>query len=149
MGLALFYPHTFLKSKGDIVIASIFPLCYLLLNHWKKFNQIWCVSYSHHEWGMQRQILWELCPLGHWGGAKGQISSNFNYKVNFKDFFYQTLCVFSRMKDTKNIRRDFHSVTWVMDQGWGAGGAQVVKKYFSNIVMLHIKSTGLTSRTEC
>ena len=43
-----------------------------------------------------------------WGpgeGSKGQISFNFNNKVN-----YQTLCVISLMKDTKHIRRDFHSV---------------------------------------
>ena len=33
---------------------SVRPLCYFLLNHWTKFNQIWCVSYSH-EWGVQRQ----------------------------------------------------------------------------------------------
>ena len=31
--------------------------------------------------------------------------------------FYQTLCVFSQMKDTKHVRRDFHSVAWVMPQG--------------------------------
>ena len=35
--------------------------------------------------------------------------------------FYQTLCVFSQMKDTKHIRRDFHSVPWVMPQGWDFG----------------------------
>ena len=35
---------------------AVCPLCYLLLNHWTKFNQIWCVSYSH-EWGARRQIL--------------------------------------------------------------------------------------------
>ena len=37
------------------------------------------------------------------------------------------------MKDIKHIRRDFHSVSWVMPQGWdfGAlGGAQGVKKNF-------------------
>ena len=35
------------------------------------------------------------------------------------------------MKDTEHIRQDFHSVTWVMLQGWrGAGGAQGVKIYF-------------------
>ena len=37
------------------------------------------------------------------------------------------------MTDTKHIRRDFHSVTWVMPQGsdlGGAGGAQEVKKNF-------------------
>ena len=60
-------------------------------------------------------------------GSKGQISFNFNYKVNFKDFFYQTLCLFSQMKDTNHIRRDFHSVTLVMPQGgtlcrWGCPG---------------------------
>ena len=33
---------------------------------------------------------------------------------------------------------------------WGAGGAKVVKKnFFSNMVMRYIKSTGMTSRTEC
>ena len=30
------------------------------------------------------------------------------------------------MKDTKHIRRDFHSVPWVML--WGTGGAQEDKK---------------------
>ena len=34
---------------------------------------------------------------------------------------YQTLCVFSQMKDTKHIRRNFHSVPWVMPQGWDFG----------------------------
>ena len=36
------------------------------------------------------------------------------------------------MKDTKHIRRDFHSVAWVMPQGWdwGAGGAQGVNFFF-------------------
>ena len=33
---------------------------------------------------------------------------------------------------------------------WAAGGAQGVKKnLFFNMVMRHIKSTGMTSRTEC
>ena len=57
------------------------------------------------------------------------------------------------MKDTKHIRRDFNSVAWVMPQGsdFGAlGGAEGVKKiFFSNIVMWHVKATGMTSRTEC
>ena len=26
---------------------AVYLLCYLLLNRWTKFNQIWCVSYSH------------------------------------------------------------------------------------------------------
>ena len=64
-------------------------------------------------------------PLGPWG-SKGQISFNFNYKVNFKDF-YTNLCVCShiQMKNTKHIRRDFHSVPWVMPQGWDFGALGV------------------------
>ena len=64
---------------------AVCPLCYLLRNHWTKFNQIWCVGYPH-EWGVQRQFF---CPAP-WGpgeGFKGQMSFNFNYKVNFKDFY--------------------------------------------------------------
>ena len=74
----------------------------------------------------------KLFFLGPWGGVKRSNIINFNYKVNFKDFLYQTLCVFSQMKDTKHIRRDIHSVAWVMPQGWdlalGCSGGQ--KKIF-------------------
>ena len=41
---------------------AVCPLCYLLLNHWTKSNQIWCVSYSY-EWGVQRQHLFWPRPL--------------------------------------------------------------------------------------
>ena len=44
-------------------------------------------------------------------------------KSNAK-ILYQTLCVFSQMKDTKHIRRDFRFVTWVMPQGWDFGATQ-------------------------
>ena len=44
------------------------PPHYLLLNHRKKSNQIWCVSCSH-EWGVQRHFSFPH-PLGPWGGAK-------------------------------------------------------------------------------
>ena len=43
-------------------------------------------------------------------GSKGQISFNFNYKVDFNDFLYQTFCVFSQIKDIKLIEQDFYSV---------------------------------------
>ena len=61
------------------------------LNHRTKFNQIWCVSYSH-KWGAQRQFFFAPAPWGPWEGSKGQISFNFNYKVNFK-YLYTKLCV--------------------------------------------------------
>ena len=98
------------------------PLCYLLLNHWAKFNQIWCVIYSH-EWGMQTckgKFVFGPTSWGPWEGLNGQISFNFNYKVNLKDF-YTKLYVFSQMKNIKHIRQDFHSVAWVMPQGWYFG----------------------------
>ena len=96
------YPHAFLKSEGDIVIASVRLsvrpsvrlsvrlLCYLLLNHWTKFNQIWCVSYLH-KWGAQRHFVFGPAPWGPGEGSKGQISFNFNYKVNI--FIPNFVCV--------------------------------------------------------
>ena len=54
------------------------------------------------------------------------------------------------MKDTDHIRRDFNSVAWVMPQGSDFGALRVPRGlFFSNMVMWHIKSTGMTSRTEC
>ena len=69
----------------------------------------------------------------------------------FQRFLYQTLCVFSQMKDTKHIRRDFHSITLVIPQGWDfwALGVPRGSKKKSNMVMWHIKSTGMMSRTKC
>ena len=62
-------------------------------------------------------------------GSKGQISFNFKYS-QFQRFFYQTLCVFSHMKDTKHIRQDFHSVPSVMPQGWDFGVPRGSKNFF-------------------
>ena len=59
--------------------------------------------------------------------------------------FKPILCVFSQMKDIKHIRRDFHLATWVMPQGWDLG-VLGVKKYFQNMIMLHIKLKGMISR---
>ena len=57
------------------------------------------------------------------------------------------------MKDTKHIRLDFHSVTGVMPKGWDLEALGVPRrggvKKNSNMVMWHIKSTGMTSITEC
>ena len=68
-------------------------------------------------------------PCGPGEGSKGQISFNFNYKVNFKDF-YTKLCVLSQMKDTKHIRRDFHYVALVMIKGWDFGALRVPRGSF-------------------
>ena len=38
---------------------------------------------------------------------------------------YQIMCVFSQMKVRNHIRRDFHSVAWVMPQGSDLGALEV------------------------
>ena len=70
--------------------------------------------------------LFGPAPWGPGEGSKGQISLNFHYKVNFKDF-YTKLCgfFFSKMKYTKHIRRDFNSVAWIMPQGSDLGALGV------------------------
>ena len=60
-----------------------------------------------------------------WGGVKRSNIIKFQLQSQFQRFLYQTLCVFSQMKDTKHIRRDFHSVSWVMPPGWDFGGLGV------------------------
>ena len=47
---------------------AVCPLCYLLLNHWTKINQIWCVSYSHKL--CAQRIFFLPRPLGPWGGVR-------------------------------------------------------------------------------
>ena len=63
--------------------------------------------------------------------SKGQISLNFGQHVNFKSmnfgnhvnfiFLYQTLCVFSQIKDRKHIEQNFHSDAGIMHQEWDLG----------------------------
>ena len=105
---------------------AVCPLCYLLLNHWTKFNQIWCVSYSH-EWGAQRKFFFGPAPLGLGEGSKGQISFIFNYKVNFKDF-NSKLNVCSHKWKIQNIPDGF----FILSPGpcprggtWGYLGAKI------------------------
>ena len=90
-------------------------------------------------------------PLGPWGGVEGQISFNFNYKVNFKDFFIPNcVCVLTNNR-YKTYQTGFSFCRLDYAPGvrlWGASGAQGVI-FLSNMVMWHIKSTGMTSRTEC
>ena len=45
----------------------------------------------------------------------------FQLQSQFQRFLYQTLCVFSQIKDMKQIEQNFHSVAWVMPQGWDLG----------------------------
>ena len=51
------------------------------------------------------------------------------------------------MQDIKHIRRNFHSVPWVMHApGFGTWGAGGQKFNFLNMVMVHIKLKGMSCR---
>ena len=68
-------------------------------------------------------------PLGPGEGSKGQTSFNFNYKVNFKDFFIPNLvCVLTNKRyTTYQMGFLFCGLGHVPGVGlWGAGGAYVV-----------------------
>ena len=67
----LLSPRLFFKSEGDIVIASVRPsvcpsvrsLCYLLLNHWTKFNEIWCVSFNNSNFWRDQKVKYNLISI--------------------------------------------------------------------------------------
>ena len=134
----------FKKAKGILQSPpSVCPLCYLLLNHLTKFNQIWCVSYSH-EWGVQQQIFFLAPPPGALGrGQKVKYHLISITKSISKFFIPNFVCVFSLMKDTKRIRRDFHSVAWVMPQGSDLGGLGVPR---GSKKILQTWSCGISNR---
>ena len=99
---------------------------YVPLNHWTKFSQIWCASYSH-EWGKQQQICFWPRPLGRGQKVKYHLIL---ITKSISKICIPNLCVFSHMKDIKHIRWDFHSVAWVMPQGWALRVPRWLKNYF-------------------
>ena len=110
-----------------------------------KFNQIRCVSYSH-EWRVQRQIF--FCPPP---GALGR-GQKVKYHLISKIFIPNFVCVLinERYKAYQTGFSFCHLGHAPRVGLWGTGGAQGVKIiFFSNMVMWHIKSMGMTSRTEC
>ena len=76
------------------------------------------------------------CPLGPWGGVKRSKIIQFQLQSQFQRFLFQTLCVFSQMKDKKHIRQDFHYIAWVMPQGWDFG-ALGVPKWSKKVIFKH------------
>ena len=61
-------------------------------------------------------------PWGPGEGSKGKISFYFSYKVNFKDFLYQSLYVFSQIKDIKHIKQVILFCSLCLAQELGLGG---------------------------
>ena len=79
---------------------------------------------------MQRQTFFGPAPWGSGEGSKGQISFNFNYKVNFKDFFPNFVRVLTNERyKTYQTGFSFCPLGHAPGVGLlGAGGAQGVKK---------------------
>ena len=65
------------------------------------------MSYSH-EWGVQNHFY--VRPRGAWGEVKRLNIIKFQLQSQFQRILYQTLCVFSQIKDINQIEYDFHSV---------------------------------------
>ena len=78
---------------------AVCPLCYLLLNHWTKFNQIWCVSYSH-EWGAQRKIFLASPPRALGRGQKVKYHLISITKSISKIFIPNFVCVLTNERYT-------------------------------------------------
>ena len=72
------------------------------------------------------------CPLGRDQKVKYHL---FQLLSQFQIFFNQTVCVFSQMKYIKHIRRDFHSIDWVMPQrlDLGVQGVGGQNLFFSEV----------------
>ena len=76
---------------------AVCPLCYLLLNHWMKFNQIWCVSYSHE---LDAQWQKNLAPPP---GALGRGQNDKYHLISFtksisKIFIPNFVCVLTNVR---------------------------------------------------
>ena len=68
-------------------------------------------------------------PLGCLGRVKRSYIIKRKRQSQFQRFLYQTLCVFSQIKDIKHIKWNFHSVAWVMPLGWDfevLGGSNIL-----------------------
>ena len=62
--------------------------------------------------------------LSSWGqtGDLGVRSNIIKFRLTCQfHFLYQTLRVFSQIKDTNHIEQNFHSVAGIMPQGWHLG----------------------------
>ena len=128
-----------------------FSTCYLHLNHWTKFNQISCVSYSH-EWGAQPNFFLAQPP-----GALGRCQKVRYHLISIaksisKIFIPNFVCVLTN--ERYKTYQTFFFILWPgsCPRGgtlgrWGCTGGQ--NFFFSNMVMWHIKSTRMMSRTEC
>ena len=76
--------------------------------------------------GRATSIFFGSAPWGPGEGSKGQISFNFNFKVNFKDFIPNFVCVLTNERyKTYQTGFSFCRLGHAPGVGlWGIGGAQ-------------------------
>ena len=70
---------------------------------------------------MQLKIFILRSNLWPWDEVKRSNIIKFWLPCQFQIFLYQSLCVFSQIKDRKHIEQNFHSFAGVMPQGWDLG----------------------------
>ena len=70
--------------------------------------------------GRAKANLFIARPLGPWEGSKGQIS----FTLSIMIFISNCVCVLTN-KGYKTYQTDFHSIAWVMPQGWDFGALGV------------------------
>ena len=96
----------------------------------KNFFQIWSCGISNQCGWRAEQNASKIFILGSnwwpWGEVKGQISLNFGYHVNFKDF-YTKFCVYKTYQTRFLFCRLGHAPGVGL---WGTGGTQGVKQFF-------------------
>ena len=97
---------------------SVCPFCYLL-NHWTKSNQIFVCEFL--TWLRRATASFFGSTPGALGRGQKSIIIKFQLRSHFQRFLYQTLSVFSQIKDIRHIKQNFHSVIWVMPQWWDFG----------------------------
>ena len=108
-----------MPTKGIFFMPpSVRPSRYLLLNHWMKFNQIWCVNYSH-KWGAQRQFFLALPPGALGWGQKVKYHLISITKSISKIFIPNFVCVLTNER-YKTYQTGFF-FTWVNALGVGLG----------------------------
>ena len=148
------------KWKIQNISDGIFSFCCLGWDfealgvpRWSKKIQTWtCGTSNRRGWRAEQNaskilILWSYgWP---WGEVKGQLSLNFGNHVNFKDS-YTKLCVCCHKWKIRNISDGIFILSHnSCPRGgiWDTIG--VPRVFFPNMVIWHIKSTGMKSRTEC
>ena len=65
------------------------------------------------------QFVWSPSPLER--QKEDQISFNFSYKVNFKDFLKSNSVCLLTNETYITYQTEFHSIAWIVPQGWDLG----------------------------